>query len=41
MRRSGLRPGGDGKSSGSTGKGGLGPYYLAQFMRKQSRTVVG
>jgi 1-pyrroline-5-carboxylate dehydrogenase len=29
------------KSSGSTGKGGLGPYYLAQFMREQSRTVVG
>jgi 1-pyrroline-5-carboxylate dehydrogenase len=28
------------KSSGSTGKGGLGPYYLAQFMREQSRTVV-
>jgi 1-pyrroline-5-carboxylate dehydrogenase len=29
------------KSSGSTGKGGLGPYYLAQFMREQSRTVAG
>jgi 1-pyrroline-5-carboxylate dehydrogenase len=29
------------KSSGSTGKGGLGPYYLPQFMREQSRTVVG
>jgi 1-pyrroline-5-carboxylate dehydrogenase len=29
------------KSSGSTGKGGLGPYYLAQFMREQSRTIVG
>ena len=28
------------KSSGSTGKGGLGPYYLAQFMREQSRTAV-
>jgi len=28
------------KSSGSTGKGGLGPYYLAQFMHEQSRTVV-
>jgi 1-pyrroline-5-carboxylate dehydrogenase len=28
------------KSSGSTGKGGLGPYYVAQFMREQSRTVV-
>jgi 1-pyrroline-5-carboxylate dehydrogenase len=22
------------KSSGPTGKGGLGPYYLAQFMRE-------
>jgi 1-pyrroline-5-carboxylate dehydrogenase len=29
------------KSSGATGKGGLGPYYVAQFMREQSRTVVG
>ncbi|HEY7620236.1 MAG TPA: aldehyde dehydrogenase family protein, partial [Solirubrobacteraceae bacterium] len=29
------------KSSGSTGKGGLGPYYLPQFMREQSRTVAG
>jgi 1-pyrroline-5-carboxylate dehydrogenase len=29
------------KSSGSTGKGGLGPYYLAQFMREPSRTIVG
>ena len=29
------------KSSGTTGKGGLGPYYLPQFMREQSRTVVG
>jgi len=28
------------KSSGSTGKGGLGPYYVAQFMREQSRTIV-
>ncbi|MBS1881364.1 MAG: aldehyde dehydrogenase family protein [Actinobacteria bacterium] len=28
------------KSSGSTGKGGLGPWYLQQFMREQSRTVV-
>jgi 1-pyrroline-5-carboxylate dehydrogenase len=28
------------KSSGSTGKGGLGPHYLPQFMREQSRTVV-
>jgi len=28
------------KSSGTTGKGGLGPYYVQQFMREQSRTVV-
>jgi 1-pyrroline-5-carboxylate dehydrogenase len=29
------------KSSGLTGKGGLGPYYVQQFAREQSRTVVG
>jgi 1-pyrroline-5-carboxylate dehydrogenase len=29
------------KSSGTTGKGGLGPWYLPQFMREQSRTIVG
>jgi 1-pyrroline-5-carboxylate dehydrogenase len=28
------------KGSGSTGKGGCGPYYVAQFMREQSRTVI-
>jgi 1-pyrroline-5-carboxylate dehydrogenase len=28
------------KGSGSGGKGGLGPYYVAQFTREQSRTVV-
>ncbi len=28
------------KGSGTTGKGGLGPHYLPQFMREQSRTVV-
>lgn len=27
------------KGSGVTGKGGLGPHYLPQFMREQSRTV--
>ena len=27
------------KSSGSTGKGGLGPYYVQGFMREQSQTV--
>lgn len=29
------------KGSGSTGKGGCGPYYVAQFMREQSRTIMG
>ncbi|MGE3798446.1 MAG: aldehyde dehydrogenase family protein [Thermomicrobiales bacterium] len=28
------------KASGSTGKGGLGPYYVQQFLREQSRTEV-
>jgi 1-pyrroline-5-carboxylate dehydrogenase len=28
------------KGSGSSGKGGCGPYYVAQFMREQSRTRV-
>ncbi|MDF1563011.1 MAG: aldehyde dehydrogenase family protein [Deltaproteobacteria bacterium] len=28
------------KGSGSTGKGGCGPYYTLQFMREQSRTLV-
>ncbi len=28
------------KGSGSTGRGGCGPYYVAQFMREQSRTVI-
>ncbi|MBI4346440.1 MAG: aldehyde dehydrogenase family protein [Elusimicrobia bacterium] len=28
------------KGSGSTGKGGCGPYYVQQFMREQSRTVM-
>jgi len=28
------------KNSGSTGKGGCGPYYVQQFMREQSRTVM-
>lgn len=28
------------KGSGSTGKGGCGPYYVAQFMREQCRTVI-
>lgn len=29
------------KGSGSTGKSGLGPYYVQQFMREQSRWIVG
>jgi 1-pyrroline-5-carboxylate dehydrogenase len=28
------------KGSGSSGKGALGPYYVQQFMREQSRTIV-
>ena len=28
------------RGSGSSGKGGCGPYYVAQFMREQSRTVI-
>ena len=28
------------KGSGSTGKGGCGPYYVAQFLREQSRTTI-
>lgn len=28
------------KDSGSTGKSGLGPYYVQQFMREQSRWIV-
>jgi 1-pyrroline-5-carboxylate dehydrogenase len=28
------------KGSGSTGKGGCGPYYVMQFMREQSRTLI-
>jgi len=28
------------KASGSTGKNGLGPYYVQQFMREQSRWIV-
>jgi len=29
------------KGSGSSGKSALGPYYVQQFMREQSRTVAG
>ena len=27
------------KGSGTTGKGGLGSWYVPQFMREQSRTI--
>jgi 1-pyrroline-5-carboxylate dehydrogenase len=29
------------KGSGASGKGGLGPHYVQQFMREQSRTIAG
>jgi 1-pyrroline-5-carboxylate dehydrogenase len=29
------------KGSGSSGKSGLGPYYVQQFMREQSQTIIG
>jgi 1-pyrroline-5-carboxylate dehydrogenase len=35
-----VQPFGGWKGSGSTGKAGLGMYYVAQFMREQSHTVV-
>ena len=28
-------------SGGGSGKGGCGPYYVSQFMREQSRTIMG
>lgn len=28
------------KGSGASGKGGCGPYYVSQFMREQSRTIM-
>jgi 1-pyrroline-5-carboxylate dehydrogenase len=36
----GVQPFGGWKGSGSTGKAALGPWYVAQFLREQSRTVV-
>jgi len=36
----GVQPFGGWKGSGSTGKAGLGAYYVAQFLREQSRTIV-
>ena len=35
-----VQPFGGWKGSGSTGKAGLGMYYVAQFMREQSHTLV-
>ena len=36
----GVQPFGGWKGSGSTGKAGGGLYYIQQFMREQSQTVV-
>jgi len=37
----GIQSFGGWKGSGSSGKNGLGPYYVQQFMREQSQTVMG
>jgi 1-pyrroline-5-carboxylate dehydrogenase len=37
----GVQPFGGWKGSGSSGKAGGGPYYVQQFMREQSQTVIG
>jgi 1-pyrroline-5-carboxylate dehydrogenase len=36
----GIQSFGGWKASGSSGKGALGPYYVQQFMREQSQTIV-
>ena len=36
----GIQPFGGWKASGSTGKAGGGLYYVQQFMREQSQTIV-
>ena len=36
----GVQPFGGWKGSGTAGKAGGGPYYLQQYLREQSRTVV-
>jgi 1-pyrroline-5-carboxylate dehydrogenase len=36
----GIQSFGGWKGSGSTGKNALGPYYIQQFMREQSQTIV-
>jgi 1-pyrroline-5-carboxylate dehydrogenase len=37
----GVQPFGGWKGSGTTGKAGGGPYYVMQYLREQSRTVIG
>jgi len=37
----GVQPFGGWKGSGTTGKAGGGPYYVLQYLREQSRTVIG
>ena len=37
----GIQSFGGWKGSGSSGKSGLGPYYVAQFLREQSQTIMG
>jgi 1-pyrroline-5-carboxylate dehydrogenase len=37
----GVQPFGGWKGSGTNGKAGGGPYYVQQYLREQSRTVVG
>ncbi|MGH2358103.1 MAG: aldehyde dehydrogenase family protein [Candidatus Limnocylindria bacterium] len=37
----GIQSFGGWKGSGSSGKNGLGPYYVQQFLREQSQTIVG
>jgi 1-pyrroline-5-carboxylate dehydrogenase len=36
----GVQPFGGWKGSGTTGKAGGGPYYVMQYLREQSRTVI-
>ena len=37
----GVQPFGGWKASGTSGKAGGGPHYLQQYLREQSRTIVG
>ena len=37
----GIQSFGGWKGSGSSGKNGLGPYYVQQFLREQSQTIMG